>query len=86
MMENETFIHLYLPLNQFLLISTKVWRYFVFHCLFMRRNANIRDGMLTKIAIKRIVYVTLDSNVLAQSFKTHRLKKPDMRQKVKPKI
>ena len=49
----------------------------------MRRNANIRDGMLTKIAIKRIVYVTLDSNVLAQSFKTHRLKKPDMRQKVK---
>ena len=52
----------------------------------MRRNANIRDGMLTKIAIKRIVYVTLDSNVLAQSFKTHRLKKSDMRQKVKPKI
>ena len=52
----------------------------------MRRNANIRDGMLTKIAIKRIVYVTLDSNVLAQSFKTHRLKKLDMRQKVKPKI
>ena len=52
----------------------------------MRRNANIRDGMLTKIAIKPIVYVTLDSNVLAQSFKTHRLKKPDMRQKVNPKI
>ena len=29
----------------------------------MTRNANIKDGMLTKIAIKQVIYVTLDSNV-----------------------
>ena len=42
--------------------ATNVMRYFVFQCLFMTRNANIKDGMLTKIAIKQLIYVTLDSN------------------------